>query len=159
MVSVKVGDPDVCRGLLREAMRFGCQLFGSETICLLGKVYTPIAGLWGKFLIRSGGGEVVTELVSNSLGVFLWRIKYFFSQRSLCIVMNSHSMLTSPRENCLDCIRTIQSINPFVDSVIHFLASLEYSRSARMIYLSALKSGHVSEKQHTTGCHNVLAST
>ena len=69
MVFVKVGDPAVCRGPLRAAMRFGCQLFGFVTLCLLGVTSVSIAGLWGGLLIRSGGGEVVPELVSNSLGI------------------------------------------------------------------------------------------
>ena len=50
-------------------------------------------------------------------------------------------------------------INTFVDSVIRFFASLEHSRSAQITSLSALKSGQVSEKHYTTGCHTVLLST
>ena len=97
-------------------------------------------------MIHSGGGEVVPDFVSNSLGIFLWRIRYFLARRSSYIVVNSHSMLTSPRENCMDCSRKIHRIDPFVDSVIRFLASLEYSRSARITYINTLNSGHVSGK-------------
>ena len=135
------------------------ELLGFATLCILYIASTSIAGLCGKFMIRSGGGEVVPELVSNSLGISLWRIEYFLTRRSSCIVVNSPSMLTSPRVNCMDCIRKIHRIYPFVDIVIRFLASLEHSQSARITSLSALESGHVSEKQHTTGCHTVLVPT
>ena len=106
-IFVKFGDPTVWRGLLRAAISFGCQLFGFATLCLLGVASTSIAGFWGRLLICSGGGEVVPELVRNSLGILLWRIEAFLDRRSSCIVVNSHSMLTFPRANCLDCSRKI----------------------------------------------------
>ena len=97
MIFVKVGELAVCRGLLIAAMIFGCQLFGFVNLCFLGVASTTISGFCGRFLIRSGGGEVVPDFVSNSLGIYLWRIEDLLARRSSCIVMNSHSMLTSPR--------------------------------------------------------------
>ena len=144
MIIVKVGEPAVCRSLLRAAMSFGFQIFGFATLCILGVAHTSIAGLWRMLLIRSGGGDLVPEFVINSLGILLWRIEAFLERRSSFIVVNSHSMLTSPRENCLDCIRKIHRIDPFVDSIIRFIDSLEYLRSAQITSLSALKSGHLS---------------
>ena len=63
-------------------------IFGFATLCLLGIASTSIAGLWGRFFIRSGGGEFVPEFVSNSLGIFMWRIKAFLDRSSSCIVVN-----------------------------------------------------------------------
>ena len=46
----------------------------------------------------------------------------------------------------MDCSSKIHRIDPSVDSVIRFLDSFEYSQSARITSLSALKSRHVPGK-------------
>ena len=112
MIFVKFGEPAVCRGPLGADVIFGCQLWGFVTLCLLGVASTPIVGLWGRFLIHSGGDEVVPELFSKSVGILLWRIEDLLARKSSYIVVNSHSMLTSLRGKCLDYNRTINSIDP-----------------------------------------------
>ena len=64
---------------------------------------------------------------------FLWYLK------ALCIVIKLHNMFTSPIENCLDCRSIIHKMDPCVTRRILFLASLEYSRSARISSLTPLR--------------------
>ena len=157
MILVNVGLSAVLSGPWRVALSFGCLLLVLATLGRLVILSTSMVGLVVGVLAITGGVGFGSEFCNISIGISLLRIVAFLALRFLCVVVNSQSMLTSPRETCRDCSRIIHRIDPLVESIMRFLASLEYSRRARITSLMASNSGHVSKKLRTIFFHTASA--